>query len=145
MVAAEVGQLELAHEYLAEAALMDLRDLERNTRDGMHMASLAGAWIALVQGFGGMRQTADGLTFAPRLPDGISRLTFHIRYRGRMFRVRVTRHEAVYELLEGDPLTIWHFGEQVTMGDKATRQKIPAITEGPRPLQPKGREPITHR
>ena len=69
VVAAEVGQLELAHEYLAEAALMDLRDLERNTRDGMHMASLAGAWIALIQGFGGMRQTPDGLTFAPRLPE----------------------------------------------------------------------------
>jgi alpha,alpha-trehalose phosphorylase len=145
VVAAEVGQLELAHEYLAEAALMDLRDLERNTRDGMHMASLAGAWVALVQGFGGMRQTANGLAFAPRLPDGISRLTFHIRYRGRMFQVRVTRHEATYELLEGEDLTISHFGEQVTLGDRATRQKIPAITEGPRLRQPKGREPITHR
>ncbi|MBV9792929.1 MAG: glycoside hydrolase family 65 protein [Actinobacteria bacterium] len=145
VVAAEVGQLELAHEYLAEAALMDLRDLERNTRDGMHMASLAGAWIALVQGFGGMRQTPDGLTFAPRLPDGISRLTFHIRYRGRTFRVRVTRHEATYELLEGEELAITHFGEKVTLGGKATRQKIPSITEGPRPKQPKGREPITHR
>src|SRR6202012_5875556 len=145
VVAAEVGQLELAHEYLAEAALMDLRDLERNTRDGMHMASLAGAWVALVQGFGGMRQTSEGLTFAPRLPDGISRLTFHIRYRGRMFRVRVTRHEATYELLEGEQLTISHFGEQVTLTDHLTRQKIPAIAEGPRPRQPKGREPITHR
>jgi alpha,alpha-trehalose phosphorylase len=145
VVAAEVGQLELAHEYLAEAALMDLRDLERNTRDGMHMASLAGAWVALVQGFGGMRQTAEGLAFAPRLPDGISRLTFHIRYRGRMFRVRVTRNEATYELLDGEHLTIRHFGEQVTLGDKATRQKIPTVTAGPKPRQPKGREPITHR
>jgi alpha,alpha-trehalose phosphorylase len=146
VVAAEVGQLELAHEYLAEAALMDLRDLERNTRDGMHMASLAGAWIALVQGFGGMRQTPDGLTFTPRLPDGISRLTFHIRYRDRMFQVRVTRHEATYELLEGEELTVHHFGERVTLTrEHATRQKIPTITEGPRPKQPKGREPITHR
>jgi alpha,alpha-trehalose phosphorylase len=146
VVAAEVGQLELAHEYLAEAALMDLRDLERNTRDGMHMASLAGAWVALVQGFGGMRQTPDGLAFAPRLPDGISRLTFHIRYRDRMFQVRVTRHEATYELLEGDDLTIHHFGESVTLTrDHVTRQKIPTITEGRRLKQPKGREPITHR
>jgi alpha,alpha-trehalose phosphorylase len=145
VVAAEVGQLELAHEYLAEAALMDLRDLERNTRDGMHMASLAGAWIALVQGFGGMRLTPDGLTFAPRLPNGFSRLTFRMRYRGRLLRVTVTRHEATYELVDGEQLTIQHFGEQVTVGEKATRQKIPAIQAGPRPRQPKGREPITHR
>ena len=54
-MAAEVGQLDLAHDYLAEAALMDLRDVEHNTSDGVHMASLAGAWMALVAGFGGMR------------------------------------------------------------------------------------------
>ena len=54
-MAAEVGQLDLAHDYLAEAALMDLRDVEHNTSDGVHMASLAGAWIALVAGLGGMR------------------------------------------------------------------------------------------
>jgi alpha,alpha-trehalose phosphorylase len=145
VVAAEVGQLELAHEYLAEAALMDLRDLERNTRDGMHMASLAGAWIALIQGFGGMRQTPDGLTFAPRLPDGFSRLRFHMRYRGRLLRVTVTRHEATYELVDGEQLIIQHFGAKVTVGEKATRQKIPAIQDTPRPRHPKGREPITHR
>ena len=55
VMAAEVGQLDLAHDYLAEAALMDLRDVEHNTSDGVHMASLAGAWMALVAGFGGMR------------------------------------------------------------------------------------------
>ena len=55
VMAAEVGQLDLAHDYLAEAALMDLRDVEHNTSDGLHMASLAGAWLALVAGFGGLR------------------------------------------------------------------------------------------
>src|SRR5260370_3487013 len=54
VIAAEVGQVGLAHDYLAEAALMDLRDVEHNTSDGVHMASLAGAWIALVAGFGVM-------------------------------------------------------------------------------------------
>src|SRR5205823_14868873 len=55
VLAAEVGQLQLAYDYLSEAALMDLDDLEHNTRDGLHIASLAGAWTALVAGFGGMR------------------------------------------------------------------------------------------
>src|SRR5262249_43458225 len=48
VLAAEVGHTELAYDYVGEAALMDLADLEHNTRDGMHMASLAGAWIAIV-------------------------------------------------------------------------------------------------
>ena len=68
VVAAEVGHLELAYDYFGEAALMDLDDLEHNTRDGLHIASLAGAWIAAVAGFGGMRDHGGQLSFAPRLP-----------------------------------------------------------------------------
>src|SRR5436190_23103580 len=67
VMAAEVGHLELAYDYLGEAALMDLDDLEHNTRDGVHVASLAGTWIALVVGLGGMRGHHGDLTFAPRL------------------------------------------------------------------------------
>ena len=59
IVAAEVGHLELAYDYLGEAALLDLDDLEHNTRDGLHIASLAGTWLALVQGFGGMRNFGE--------------------------------------------------------------------------------------
>src|SRR5947209_13133506 len=66
VLAAEVGQLDLAYDYLGEAAFMDLRDLEHNVRDGVHMASLAGAWTALVSGFGGMRLQNNRLSFAPR-------------------------------------------------------------------------------
>jgi alpha,alpha-trehalose phosphorylase len=75
VMAAEVGHLDLAYDYFAEAAFMDLRDLEHNTRDGVHIASLAGAWIAAVAGFGGMRDHDGRLTFAPRLPARLERLS----------------------------------------------------------------------
>ncbi len=90
VVAAEVGQLDLADDYLAEAALMDLRDVEHNTADGVHMASLAGAWMAVVAGFGGMRAGVGQLMFSPRLPAGIPQLRFRMRYRGRKLRVTIT-------------------------------------------------------
>ena len=67
VIAAETGHLDLAHDYLGEAALMDLRDLEHNTRDGLHIASLAGTWTALVAGLGGLRVRNGRLRFAPRL------------------------------------------------------------------------------
>ena len=67
-LAAEVGYLELAHSYVREAAFMDLEDLEHNTRDGLHIASLAGAWLGMVCGFGGLRDHDGQLAFAPRLP-----------------------------------------------------------------------------
>ena len=77
VIAAEVGHLELAYDYFGEAALMDLDDLEHNTRDGLHIASLAGAWIAAVAGFGGMRDH-DGelqLRTAPPAPPEEARLS----------------------------------------------------------------------
>src|SRR6202040_2568423 len=74
VVAAEVGHVELAYDYFAEAALMDLDDLEHNTRDGVHIASLAGACIVVLAGFGGGRDNAGELRFAPRLPETLSRI-----------------------------------------------------------------------
>ena len=92
-----------------------------------------------------MRHVPDTLAFSPRLPNGITRLTFRMRFRGRLFRVTVTRHEATYELLDGEPLDFFHHGDRQTLDDKALRLKIPPIHAGPRPRQPKGREPITRR
>jgi alpha,alpha-trehalose phosphorylase len=86
VLAAEVGHLRLALDYTAEAALMDLRDLEHNARDGLHIASLAGTWIALVNGFGGMRDDGRALAFAPRLPDGLTSLAFSIVRRDSCLR-----------------------------------------------------------
>ena len=73
VLCAAVGHLELAHDYTYEAALIDLRDLHDNTEDGLHMASLAGAWTALVAGFGGLRDDEGILALDPQLPDGIDR------------------------------------------------------------------------
>src|SRR4029077_9526742 len=70
VLAAEVGLMQLAHDYLGEAALMDLHDLEHNAAGGVHLASLAGAWHAVVAGLGGMRHHGADLSFGPRLPPG---------------------------------------------------------------------------
>ena len=143
VVAAEVGQLGLAHDYLNEAALMDLRDVEHNTSDGVHMASLAGAWMALVCGFGGMRAGAGSLTFSPHLPGGFSELRFRLRYRGRRLRVTITPGQARYELLDGDPLPVVHHGKEFELGKKVVEREIPHVTVGPRPEQPPGRAPYS--
>src|SRR2546425_5898886 len=120
VMAAEVGQLELAYDYLGEAALMDLDDLEHNVRDGVHMASLAGAWLAAVAGFGGMRDHDGNLSFAPKLPARLQRLTFRLLFRGRRLKVEVTKTQATYTLVEGEPLEILHHGETIT----ASRQEV---------------------
>jgi len=142
VLAAEVGFLELAYAYLGEAALMDLRDLQNNTRDGVHMASLAGAWLALVAGFGGMRADNGVIRFAPRLPALLRRLAFRLRYRGRLLAVEVTPERTVYRLLDGPPLTMVHYDEEITLSDEATRPTPEVRPPDIEIRQPPGREPL---
>ena len=145
VMAAEVGHMDLAYDYLAEAALMDLQDREHNTRDGLHMASLAGAWTALVSGFGGMRSSEGRLTFAPRLPPGIVRLSFRMRYQGRIVHVETEAAKARYTLLAGDPLPIRHHGSEVTLTSSTVTLEIPPSAPLPAPVQPVGRVPQSRR
>ncbi len=146
VMAAEVGHLGLAFDYLGEAALMDLRDLENNTRDGLHIASLAGSWAALVSGFGGLRYRDAAISFAPRLPEGLTRLSFTLLIHGRRLRVEVTHAEASYLVTDGEQLRILHHGDEVrlTAGQRQVRP-VPAAAERPRPSQPPGRAPASRR
>jgi alpha,alpha-trehalose phosphorylase len=142
VIAAEVGHLELAYDYFGEAALMDLHDLARNTRDGIHIASLAGAWLVAVAGFGGMRDHGGVLTFDPRLPSRLQRLAFGLIFRGRRLRVEVTKARATYTILEGAPLEIGHHGTTITVSsERPVTQDIPPLVEAPPPTQPHGRAP----
>jgi alpha,alpha-trehalose phosphorylase len=146
VLAAEVGHLALAYDYLGEAALMDLDDLENNTRDGVHIASLAGAWIALVAGFGGMRAGGGSLRFDPHLPDGITRLAFRLCYRGRRLQVVITGGTTTYHLLEGRPLPVTHHGDDFVLGEQPATRPTPApVTPADWIRQPPGREPLPRR
>jgi alpha,alpha-trehalose phosphorylase len=142
VIAAEVGHLELAYDYVAEAALMDLEDREHNTRDGLHVAALAGTWIALVEGLAGMRQAGDTLSFAPHLPTQITRLGFGVMFRGRHLRVTATHEATGFQLLSGDDLEIVHFGQTVSVWgtDSALCQnnREGRLTSLPAPTQPVG-------
>jgi len=149
VMCAEVGHLELAHDYAYEAALIDLRDLQHNTRDGLHMASLAGSWTALVAGFGGLRDDEGVLSLDPHLPDGISRLRFRLRWKEYRLTVDVNHADVTYTVRDGPGagMTIRHAGEEVELSTQspstiAIRQRHPMF---PPPPQPPGREPMRRR
>jgi trehalose/maltose hydrolase-like predicted phosphorylase len=148
VMCAEVGHMELAHDYAYEAALIDLRDLHANTRDGLHMASLAGAWMAIVAGFGGLRDDRGILEIDPALPDGITRLRFRVRWRDFRLMVDADHSHVTYTLTDGasGELTIRHAGDEVLLKtESATTIAVrPRKALLPPPTQPSGREP-THR
>jgi alpha,alpha-trehalose phosphorylase len=147
VLAAETGHLELAYDYLGEAALMDLDDLEHNSRDGLHIASLAGTWIAAVCGFGGLRDTDGMLGFSPRLPERLDRLSFRLGFRGSRIKVEVNDRGTQYSLIAGDPVRFLHFDAEVELGpDGLEFDPAPPPDPPPEPVQqPPHRAPQKRR
>jgi trehalose/maltose hydrolase-like predicted phosphorylase len=145
VMCARTGHLDLAHDYLHEAGLVDLRDLHGNARDGLHLASMAGAWSALVDGFGGM--SIEGTTFSvdPQLPDGMTRLAFRVHWHGMRVLVEVTGAEVRLELRDGPDaaMDVLVAGEPVrlTVEEPVVRPWTRRPPLLPRPPQPLGREP----
>ncbi len=143
VLAAEVGHLDLAHDYTYEAAAIDLLDLHKDTRDGVHIASLAGTWIALVIGFGGLRVREEGLTFDPQLPEGLDRLCFRLQWRGQGLVIDISQDAVSYRSSGDAPMTIKHAGEDLPLLSRevCTRpieRRKPLLA---RPQQPLGRQP----
>ncbi|MCP2253427.1 alpha,alpha-trehalose phosphorylase [Prauserella aidingensis] len=145
VLAAECGHLDLAFDYFAEAAFVDLHDVHGNVRNGLHIASLAGAWIAVVAGFGGLRDHDGELSFQPRLPAELEHIAFHVCFRQARFRVDVWRGEATYTLTDGGPVSFTHHGEPVTLSADPVTLSSPEPPDQPRPRQPDGRAPPRRR
>ncbi|MBO4504828.1 MAG: family 65 glycosyl hydrolase [Lachnospiraceae bacterium] len=106
ILAAELGQMDEAIDFFGFATRLDLDDYNRNTREGLHITSIAMAWANIVYGFAGLRSDDSLLRFAPRLPHRWKKLSFSLTYRGRVISVTMERDKTVFCLREGEPLTV---------------------------------------
>ena len=123
ILAAEVGYQNLAMDYFQHALRVDLDDLHRNANDGVHIASAGGVWMALVQGFAGMRDDTGELVFDPRLPKEWNRLQFRLQWRGASVAVTL-EHDAIRFAHDGQgpkvPVTVRGDTFTVEVGDILT-------------------------
>jgi len=115
IMAAEIGERDKAYQYFVSTARMDLDDYHGNVKDGVHIANMAGTWMGIVYGFGGLRQIDGRLSLRPSLPDGWTGYSFTITHQHRLIRVRVADGAVTYTLLEGEPLPITHEDEPVLL------------------------------
>ncbi|MDJ0847555.1 MAG: glycosyl hydrolase family 65 protein [Myxococcota bacterium] len=115
IVASEVGYPDKAVEYARYALLMDLADLGKNVKDGVHMASMGGTWMVTVFGFAGFRDHRGRFSFQPRPTAGLERMHFTLTIRGQLLDVEITPETASYTLREGEGLTIWHEDEELEL------------------------------
>lgn len=117
VLAARLGDLEKAVEMYLRTARLDLDDYNREVAEGCHVTSMAGSWLSVVEGFGGMCVRDGMLSFDPRLPETWESLSFKVNFRGRVLTVKVTR-TAVEVSNEGDPVEIALCGRRVLVEEK---------------------------
>lgn len=114
IIAAEVGYRDLAYRYFDHALRVDLDDLHRNAEDGVHVASAGGVWLALVQGFAGMRDAGRELAFDPRLPEHWGGMEFTLAWRGSSLAVRLDADAIRFEIVRGSrPVPVRVRGEEL--------------------------------
>lgn len=142
VVCVQAGHVGLGRDYLREAALVDLQDRQGNTELGLHLASLAGAWLALTAGLGGLREDAEDPRLSPRLPEGIDAYSFGFRWRAGSVRVTVGA-EVRIEVTGLPQLAVVVYGERhvASPGEPlvvALQEAAPLLGT---PTQPPGRSP----
>ncbi|MEM9092149.1 MAG: glycosyl hydrolase family 65 protein, partial [Cyanobacteria bacterium P01_F01_bin.53] len=115
IMASEIGDVEKAFTYATYAIIMDLGNLSGNVKDGCHIASMGGSWMAMVYGFGGLRDYNGNISFNPRLPIELNQLQFSITIRQQLLHVALNHDSATYCLKEGTSLTIHHKDKELTL------------------------------
>jgi maltose phosphorylase len=116
ILSAELGMEDKAYEMYNRTARLDLDNYNNDTEDGLHITSMTGAWLAIVQGFAGMRSAGDALSFAPFIPKSWEHYAFKVGYRGHLIRIEVNR-ENVLISQEGPKLSLKLYGEEITIAE----------------------------
>ena len=117
ILAAELNKEEKAVEMYQRTARLDLDNYNNDTEDGLHITSMTGSWLAIVQGFAQMKTWDGKLSFAPFLPSVWTGYAFHINYRNRLIKVAVDSKNVTLSLLKGDALDLQVYGENVHLKD----------------------------
>lgn len=115
ILASDLHDENKAVEMYERTSRLDLDNYNNDTEDGLHITSMTGSWLAIVQGFAGMRVRDGKLHFAPFLPKKWDKYQFRLLFRGRLIEVGVDTNGVSLELLEGEPLTVGLYGKDVEL------------------------------
>ncbi|MER2041443.1 glycoside hydrolase family 65 protein [Desemzia incerta] len=115
ILAADLGKMDKAVELYERTARLDLDNYNNDTEDGLHITSMTGSWLTIVEGFAGMQTVNGQLSFRPLLPENWTNYAFHINYRGRLLNISVTNEKVAITLIEGEALEVSVYNETILL------------------------------
>jgi maltose phosphorylase len=115
ILASSLDKKDKAYEMYVRTARLDLDDYNHEVDEGLHITSMAGTWLAIVQGFGGTRNFDNRLSFEPKIPIQWDSYSFKINYKGATLKLTRTQKETLIENLSGIPVTFEIYGTPITL------------------------------
>ncbi|MCY2686869.1 glycoside hydrolase family 65 protein [Salinimicrobium sp. TH3] len=111
--AAALGRMEQAYKFYLRTSRLDLDDYNNEVKEGCHITSMAGTWMSIVEGFGGMRVVDGKLSFNPRIPDGWDSYSFKLNFRNQILKINVAPQKTSFTLEGNETLEILVKGNPV--------------------------------
>ncbi|GIQ59234.1 maltose phosphorylase [Flavobacterium collinsii] len=112
--AAVLDKMDMAYTFYLRTSRLDLDDYNKEVEEGCHITSMAGTWMSIVEGFGGMRVKNDQLHFAPKIPKEWKGYSFKINFRNQILKVAVNHNETTFTVDGDQDLTLVVNGNPVT-------------------------------
>ncbi|MEO9478432.1 MAG: glycoside hydrolase family 65 protein [Maribacter dokdonensis] len=113
--AAKLGRMEQAYNFYLRTSRLDLDDYNKEVEEGLHITSMAGTWMSIVEGFGGMRVVNDKLSFKPQIPNQWNAYSFKVNFRNRIIKVNVTADCTTFQLIGTKEVSIRVNGKKVEL------------------------------
>ncbi|TCI94940.1 glycoside hydrolase family 65 protein [Tenacibaculum sp. M341] len=113
--AAKLGRMEQAYTFYLRTSRLDLDDYNKEVEEGLHITSMAGTWMSIVEGFGGMRIKDNTLSFTPQIPEQWESYSFKINFRNQIIKISVCHNDVKFELEGKEELTILVNEKNVTV------------------------------
>lgn len=113
--AALIGNIEKAYELYLRTSRLDLDDYNHEVKEGLHITSMAGTWISIVEGFGGMRVRDNALVFNPLIPEQWKSYSFKVWFRENVLKINVNGKSITITNEEGPSIVVKVFGNDVSM------------------------------
>ena len=111
--AATLGRMEQAYTFYLRTSRLDLDDYNKEVEEGLHITSMAGTWMSIVEGFGGMRVKNDALHFEPRIPKEWNGYSFKINFRNQILKVAVHQNETNFTLEGETAISVFVNGKEI--------------------------------
>ena len=118
MLAAKLERPEQAYNFYLQTSRLDLDDYNAEVKDGLHITSMAGTWLSVIEGFGGMRVKNNAVYFKPQLPKAWKSLSFKINFRGSILELFVSESESKVTLTAGEPVPVFLNGLAISFDQK---------------------------